>query len=203
MMICLTYNKYLKKQKVPVQAVCNELHFPCIPEIWSSLNKLERVLIARRILFKKVRIMPKGRFAKLKGSICNIHIDVANIAIVFPCGAESNCLIVVKLKRKLTLKRLGVNLTPTPFGFSKSVFSRERVKPWFFVAFNIIKDHIFPENFIEIRQVVQKIWRFSPSIFTILINFSDFPTFPYYKETNDVNILQMMSALFYFSTYSK
>ena len=43
----------------------------------------------------------------------------------------------------------GVSLTPpTPYGFSKTVSSKERVKPWFFVAFNIIISHIFPENFI-------------------------------------------------------
>ena len=40
---------------------------------------------------------------------------------------------------------------------SKNVPSKERVKPWFFVTFNIIISHIFPENLIEIPQVVQKI----------------------------------------------
>ena len=33
---------------------------------------------------------------------------------------------------------------------------------------------------------------------TIFINFLDFLTFPCYKETNDVSIQQMMSALFYY-----
>ena len=47
-----------------------------------------------------------------------------------------------------------VNLIPPPCGFSKAAFSRERVKPWFFVTFNIIIRHIFPENFIEFSQVV-------------------------------------------------
>ena len=47
---------------------------------------------------------------------------------------------------------------PTPLcGFFKKVFSRERMKTWFFVTVNIIVIHIFPENFIEIPQVVQKI----------------------------------------------
>ena len=51
-----------------------------------------------------------------------------------------------------------------PCGFSKNICSRERMKPWFFVTFNISISHIFPKNFIQIPQVVQKIWRFSPSI---------------------------------------
>ena len=41
--------------------------------------------------------------------------------------------------------------------FLKNVSSTERVEPWFFVTFNIILKHIFPENFIEFPQVVQKI----------------------------------------------
>ena len=49
----------------------------------------------------------------------------------------------------------GVSLTAL-CGFPKNVSSKERIKPWFFVTFNIIISHIFPENFIEIPQVVQK-----------------------------------------------
>ena len=73
-------------------------------------------------------------------------------------------------------------------GFSKKVFSRERVKPCFFVTLNIIISHVFPENFIEIPQVVQKIWIFSPSILTVFIDFSDFSHFVVVKKTNAVNI---------------
>ena len=58
--------------------------------------------------------------------------------------------------------------------FFKNVCSRGRVKPCFFVAFKIIISHIFPEIFIKISQVVQKIWRFSPSILNILIVFQIF-----------------------------
>ena len=42
-------------------------------------------------------------------------------------------------------------------GFPKNVTSKERVKPWFFVAFNIIISYIFPKNFIVIPQVAQTI----------------------------------------------
>lgn len=38
-----------------------------------------------------------------------------------------------------------------------NVSSKERMKPWLFVTFNIIVSHIFPEKFIEGPQVVQKI----------------------------------------------
>ena len=69
---------------------------------------------------------------------------------------------------------------PSPCGFLGNVFSKERVKPCFFVTFNIILRHIFPENFIEFPQVVQKIWTISLSILAIFIHFHRF--FGYFKH---------------------
>ena len=42
-------------------------------------------------------------------------------------------------------------------GFSKNVCSKERMKPCFYVTFNVIMSHIYLENFIKIPQVVKKI----------------------------------------------
>ena len=41
----------------------------------------------------------------------------------------------------------GVNLTH-PCNFYRNISSRKRVKPCFFVTFNLIISPIFPENFI-------------------------------------------------------
>ena len=45
--------------------------------------------------------MPRGRFAKLSGSICYVPIDVVDIVDILPHGADSNGLEVVKLTCKL------------------------------------------------------------------------------------------------------
>ena len=59
---------------------------------------------------------------------------------------------------------------------------------------------IFPENvIIKIPRVVQKIWRFSPSILALFIYFSDFLTFPYYKETNGVTYNRWCQQFFTFN----
>ena len=97
------------KKKHP-QAVWNKLEVFMVPEVLSNLNRLERVLISRRILFKKV-IAPKGKFLKLKGSICNVPIDTADIVNVLPRGADSNGLVVVKLSYFTEVKhKLNVNV---------------------------------------------------------------------------------------------
>ena len=66
------------------------------------LERLERILVCQRILFKKVLIMHgKGEFSKIKGGICNVPMETSNICKVLPRPTDSNGLILVKLKRHL------------------------------------------------------------------------------------------------------
>ena len=45
--------------------------------------------------------MPKGQSPKLKGVLCNVPIDVADICNILPRPADSNGTVIIKLKRKL------------------------------------------------------------------------------------------------------
>ena len=100
--ICHTCHKKLKKQKIPCQAVCNKLQHFEFPNEISHLRKLEKVIISKRLLFKKIVIMPKGQTPKLKGAICNVPLQADNVCHILPRGADSNGIVMVKLKRKLT-----------------------------------------------------------------------------------------------------
>ena len=101
--ICRTCDLHLKKKKIPPHAICNKSNIPSVPCELKNLNRLERVLVSRRLLFKKVTIMPKGCFPKLKGAICNIVVETNDIVNVLPRGANSSDLFV-KLKRKLSFR---------------------------------------------------------------------------------------------------
>ena len=91
----------MNKNQIPCQAVCNKLHiYDFIVEL-RCIRRLERILIARRLQFKKVTIIPKGQSPKFKGAICNIPIDVVSTCNTVPRPADSNDLVIVKLKRKL------------------------------------------------------------------------------------------------------
>ena len=51
-----------------------------IPDELKDFKKLEKVLISNRILFKKISTMlGKDELCKIKGSICHIPIEAANI----------------------------------------------------------------------------------------------------------------------------
>ena len=63
--ICLICHKNISKRKIPCQAVCNNLEVEAFPKVLQDLRRLEKVLISRRILFKKIAIMHgKGEFSK-------------------------------------------------------------------------------------------------------------------------------------------
>ena len=91
--ICSTCHKKRKSKKkvTPCQAVCNRLEIYNLPCNLSDINRLERVLVAKRLLFKKVVIMPKGNSPKIKGAICNVPVHTEEVCNV----------LVLKLKRKL------------------------------------------------------------------------------------------------------
>ena len=98
------------------------------PQKLSYLKRLERILVSRGILFKKLLIMHgKGEFAKIKGSICNVPIETSNICKMLPRPADSNKLILVKLKRDLKYR-------------SHAIF--EPVRPTVvYEAIRFLKDH--------------------------------------------------------------
>ena len=50
------------------------------------LNRLEKVIIGKRILFAKIVVMPKGQFRKIKGATCNVPIESEAICNVIPQG---------------------------------------------------------------------------------------------------------------------
>ena len=102
MFICLTCHGHLKINSEPPQAAWNKLDIASPREILSNLNRLERVLISRRMLFKKVSIMSQGRFPNFKGNLCNIPIESDDAINVLLRGVNSNGLLVVTLKRKLS-----------------------------------------------------------------------------------------------------
>ena len=97
--ICHTCHKHLSRNEMPCQAVFNKMSLDPILDELKDLKKLEKILISKRIIFKKIAIINgKGEFAKIKRNICNITIEAANTYNILPRPAASNGSIVVKLK---------------------------------------------------------------------------------------------------------
>ena len=99
--ICHTCHRKLLKGIIPCQAIRNKLQVFHLPNDISDLRKLEKAIISKRILFKKVAIMPKGQMPKVKGAICNVPVDTNEVYKVIPRASDSTGIVLVKLKRKL------------------------------------------------------------------------------------------------------
>jgi DNA replication protein DnaC len=99
--ICKTCKKKILTGNVPCQAVRNNMHIDDIPPELAALEKLEQILIAQRIVFQKIVVMPKGQQRKIKGAICNIPVDCDKSCRSLPRPPETSGIILLKLKRKL------------------------------------------------------------------------------------------------------
>ena len=49
--------------------------------------------------------MPKGQFSNTKGAVCNAPVEADSMCNILPRVADSNALIFLKLKRKLSYHR--------------------------------------------------------------------------------------------------
>ena len=102
--VCLTCDKNIKKNKVPCQAVYNDLVVDDIPAELATLEKLEQILISQRIVFEKIVIMPRGQQRKIKGVVCNVPVSCEETCKVLPRPPDSSGIIMLKLKRKLQFR---------------------------------------------------------------------------------------------------
>ena len=70
-----------------------------IPTELSSSEKLEQILIAQRIVFEKIVVMPKGQQRKIKDTICNVPVECDKTCQTLPHAPESSGIIMLKLKQ--------------------------------------------------------------------------------------------------------
>ena len=89
---------------MPAQAVCNNLQIFELPSRFRDLRKLEKIIIVKRLLFKKVTTMPKGQCPKIKGAICNVPINADDISKVLPRGMDNNGVAQQCLKKRFNFK---------------------------------------------------------------------------------------------------
>ncbi len=102
--ICSTCHSKVIKGKIPCQAVYNDLFVDEIPVELALLEKLEQILIAQRIVFEKIIVMPKGQQKKVSGAICNVPVNCDQTCKVLPRPPERSGIIMLKLKRKLEFR---------------------------------------------------------------------------------------------------
>ena len=102
--VCKTCHGKLLKGQQPCQAVVNNLFVDETPTELAALEKLEQILIAQRIVFEKIVVMPKGQQRKIKGAICNVPVECSQTCNVLPRPPDRSGIILLKLKGKLQFR---------------------------------------------------------------------------------------------------
>ena len=102
--ICKTCHSKAIQGKLLCQAIVNNLNVDDVPTELGNLKKLEQILIAWRIVFKKVIVMLKGQQRKIKGAICNVPVNSDQTCKILPRPPERSGIILLKLKRKLQFR---------------------------------------------------------------------------------------------------
>ena len=102
--ICKTCHAKLLKGKLPCQAIVNNLFVDEAPTQLATLEKLEQILVAQRIVFEKIVVMPKGQQRKIKGAICNVPVECSQTCNILPRPPDRSGIILLKLKRKLQFR---------------------------------------------------------------------------------------------------
>ena len=112
--ICNACHNSLKKGDIPLLSSTNGLQLDEIPEQLQDLNELETVFISRRIPFMKLVALPRGKQKAIHGCVVNIPVEPEDIAASLPRVPSSDCVILVKLKRKLSYRghSLSQNIRP-------------------------------------------------------------------------------------------
>ena len=97
--------KIVIKRFISCKSVINKLGIVSFPKEFDSVNKLERILVSKKILFKEITIMPKGQILKIKGTIFNIPVQkIETNCSILPRPPNSNGIVIVKLTRKIEYK---------------------------------------------------------------------------------------------------
>ena len=103
--ICRTCDITLKRGKLTVQSVVNNLRLQQIPEELAQLNALERRLIRQRIPFMKMVALPSGRHHCVHGPAVNIPTNLDPVCSLLPRLPSQTQILSMKLKRKLCYRR--------------------------------------------------------------------------------------------------
>ena len=102
--ICTTCHLDLRKDKIPCQAVANNLQIDDVPKVIDDLTHLEMRCISLRIPFMKIYALRKGGQGKIDGPCVNVPATMEPIVEILPRLPKDLKMIMLKLKRKLQYK---------------------------------------------------------------------------------------------------
>lgn len=82
--LCTSCNQKLTKGKIPTCAPRNVPNFLVLPRLLANLTDLENHLLAPRIPFMQVRMLPRGKHFQLSGAVVNVLANLSRVQTLLP-----------------------------------------------------------------------------------------------------------------------
>ena len=152
LIFCYNCLKLIKKGKVPKIHFTNGLWLDDVPDEL-LLKDLEQQLIARTLLFMKIKKLPTSRMKALNDKVISVPLeedDVSKTMTTFPRHPDDAKLVAVQLKRKIRMKNTHLQEYIRP---AKCIGAVEKLKE---LGNPFYQDVTVNENFLNKDQVCVK-----------------------------------------------
>ena len=140
---------FIRKSKIPKIHFSNGLELEVVPEEL-KLKDLEQQLIARSLLFMKVKKLPTTRMKAMVDKVISVPIEedvVSKTISALPRHPDDAKIVAVQLKRKLQMKNSHLQEYIRPAKCIKAVLKLKELGNPFY------KDVTINENFMEREKV--------------------------------------------------
>ena len=101
--LCHSCIRYLEKLEMPPLCSKNNLDYMKSPDCL-ELTNLEKHLIAKSLVFIKVRQLPKTRMDAMNNRVINVAIEDDDIIKLLPRTEKNSGMVTVGMKRKMDIK---------------------------------------------------------------------------------------------------
>jgi hypothetical protein len=99
--ICVTCNRYLKKDLIPRMFLGNGFAFHSVPKELKQLNDVEERLCAPRIAYLRIRSLGYDEQSGLRGNLVNVEFDLNQTTeLIMPRPLEKEHSVYLKLMRQ-------------------------------------------------------------------------------------------------------
>ena len=146
--VCHTCFTHIKQCKLPSINVLNGLHLDVIPEEL-QLTDLEQQLIARSLIFMKVKKLPRTGLGAVTDKVISVPIeekDVTKTVTMLPRNIDDAKIVAVKLKRKLEMKNSHLEAYIRPAKVIKAVETLKELGNQFYQDVTIDKEFTLKQD---------------------------------------------------------
>ncbi len=145
MLVCHNCYSYISKGRMPGQCSKNNLEFDPVPPEIDCLTKVEEQMIAKTLLFMKIKQLPRSRMDAIVDRVIDVPLEDADVETTvnsLPRLPSESGLVFVKFKRKKSMKNTHQEAWIRPEKIVAAVQKLKQLKNRHYVDMKIKDDYV-------------------------------------------------------------